>query len=152
MVKYITGNLFLTKAQVIAHGVNCKGAFGAGIAGQIRRLYPGAYSAYIAKHQKDGWKLGDVQIVELFKDGFPQIANCATQNGYGYTDGQTVFADYGAIERSLWVLEEYCKKNNYTLAIPRIGAGLAGGDWNRIKEIIETIFKHSQVTVEVYSL
>lgn len=118
----------------------------------MRRLHPGSYTAYIAKYQNEGWKLGDVQIVELVKGEFPLIANCATQNGYGYADGQTVFVSYPAVTRVMQALEKYCREKNYDLAIPRIGAGLAGGDWELIKNIIEKVFSNSSVTIEVYSL
>lgn len=152
MVQYITGNLFSTKATLIAHGVNCRGAFGSGVAGQMKRIFPGAYTAYIEKYQKEGWKLGDVQIIEIAPNTFPLIANCATQFGYGYADGQTVFADYPAIERVMEVLEYYCSTRKYSLAIPRIGAGLAGGDWETINQIIKDVFDKSPVTLEVYTL
>jgi len=34
--------------------------------------------------------------------------------------------------------------------IKKIGAGLAGGDWNRIKVIIQTELKDMDVTVVIY--
>jgi len=35
-------------------------------------------------------------------------------------------------------------------AMPKIGAGLGGGDWNKIKGIIEDVFKHENLTVIEY--
>ena len=37
-----------------------------------------------------------------------------------------------------------------TIAIPKIGCGLAGGDWEKVKVIIEDVF--SEYDVVVYSL
>jgi len=36
------------------------------------------------------------------------------------------------------------------IGLPKIGAGLAGGDWNRIKEIIKTELTDCKVTVVIY--
>jgi O-acetyl-ADP-ribose deacetylase (regulator of RNase III) len=35
--------------------------------------------------------------------------------------------------------------------MPKIGAGLAGGDWNRIKKIIQTELKDCKVTIVIYN-
>jgi O-acetyl-ADP-ribose deacetylase (regulator of RNase III) len=149
MVKYVVGDLFGTKANVIAHGVNCRGAFGSGIAGQIRKRYPEVYDAYIDKYRsKKGWKLGDVQYV-VVTDHI--IANCATQDNYG-TDKINV--DYLAVKDCLMKLGQHCSDTNLSLALPRIGAGLAGGNWTTIKNIIENVFNklYPKVDVTVYSL
>lgn len=148
MVNYITGDLFTTKADVIAHGVNCRGGFGSGVAGQIAKRYPYARHQYLSKFNKNGWKLGEVQLVNIFGEGLV-IANCATQDNYG---GSGLLANYEAIDKCLTYLEKYCLRLHLTLAIPRIGAGLANGDWVVIQGIIEKIFTDSPVKIEVYSL
>lgn len=35
------------------------------------------------------------------------------------------------------------------IGLPKIGAGLAGGDWNKIKNIIKTELKDCKVTVVI---
>ena len=37
------------------------------------------------------------------------------------------------------------------IGLPQIGAGLAGGDWNRIKNIIQTELTDCKVTVVIYN-
>jgi O-acetyl-ADP-ribose deacetylase (regulator of RNase III) len=49
------------------------------------------------------------------------------------------------------------RKINHTfkgkhIGLPKIGAGLAGGDWNRIKTIIQTELKDMKVSVVIYKL
>jgi O-acetyl-ADP-ribose deacetylase (regulator of RNase III) len=97
MIKYVKGDLFKSGARIIAHGVNCQGAFGSGVAGQIVKKHPLAASAYFAKFDLDGWKLGDVQFASPYDtdthtDGPLYIANCATQKEYYPRD--KVHADY----------------------------------------------------------
>jgi O-acetyl-ADP-ribose deacetylase (regulator of RNase III) len=36
------------------------------------------------------------------------------------------------------------------IGLPQIGCGLAGGDWNRVKEIIQRELKDMDVTVVIY--
>ena len=42
MIHYAKGDLFDTDHQIIAHGCNCRGGYGAGIAGQMAKKYPKA--------------------------------------------------------------------------------------------------------------
>lgn len=147
MVNYVTGNLFQVKTGIIAHGVNCRGAFGSGVAGQIRKLYPFVRRAYLNKYDSEGWKLGEVQLVYATDD--LTIANCATQYDFG-TD--KVQADYGAIGEVFQKLIAYCEEHDLPLALPRIGAGLAGGDWNVINNILQQAAQEKDVDITVYSL
>lgn len=147
------GNILNVKTGLIAHGVNCKGVFGAGLALQIRKKYPSVYYEYVRKHQETGWQLGEVQIVDVEESDTPlKIANLATQKGYGYTDHQKVFADYSAIQDAFITLCDYCKRNNLVINIPKIGAGLAGGDWKEIKQRIELAQSIHPVGIILYQL
>lgn len=139
----VNGNIFETDCDVIAHGCNCKGGFGSGIAGQIKKLYPEVREAYLKYHDDVGWALGDIQLVGI--DNGKVIANCATQDEY--LPRGICHADYEAIEKVCYKLKDYCLENNKSLAMPRIGCGLAGGDWSKVKEIYEKVFKDFKVKV-----
>jgi len=144
MIIYKKGNLFTSNADVFAHGCNCIGGFGAGIALQFSTKFPASKEAYVKKHQTIGWKLGEVQLV---KEANKIIANCATQYGYGKYGNKKIHADYNAIETCFKKLYKYVKENNKSIAIPKIGAGLAGGDWQVISKIIEEIFHDIEIEV-----
>lgn len=120
-----TGDLFSTTAPVIAHGVNCRGAFGAGIACQMAKLYPSVKETYLSDPKK--WQLGTIQYCPI---GRLTIANCFTQNRYG-REGK--YANYAAIASCFFKL---LKGHSYDIAMPRIGAGLGGGDWRIIEELL----------------
>jgi O-acetyl-ADP-ribose deacetylase (regulator of RNase III) len=49
-------------------------------------------------------------------------------------------------------LLQYCYIHKLSVAIPKIGAGLAGGDWNIISTIIEKELKKYPVNLTVYIL
>lgn len=143
MVKYVKGNLFQSDANIIAHGVNCQGAFGSGVAKTMSEVYPRAKSFYFAKFNKEGWKLGDVQFVAQ-PDG-RCVANSATQDHF--LPRTVCHADYPAISKTLTLVKEFAQRHNLTIALPKIGAGLAGGDWDTIKTIIEAVFSDYDATV-----
>lgn len=152
---YVNGDLFTSEANVYAHGCNTRGGYGSGIAGQIARRYPEARDAYLEKFRKEGWKLGQVQFVQVppepdwgnQSDFF--IANMATQNTYG---GPGVHVDYDAVGKCFETVLRFCEEGAHTLAIPKIGAGLAGGDWARIESIIRDLLAKYDVQVTCYTI
>lgn len=143
MITYKQGDLLNSDADMIAHGCNCVGGFGSGVAGAISAKYPEAREAYLEKHRSEGWELGDVQITEM-PDGL-FIANCATQLEYYPRD--RVHANYDAIHQTMTILKNYACHNHMSIAIPKIGAGLAGGDWPTIQKILEEVFSDYDITV-----
>lgn len=143
MINYIRGDLFNSTADILAHGVNCRGGYGSGVAKAMANKYPKSKDMYLEKFEEDGWKLGDVQFVRVV--GGKIIANCATQDKYWPRN--VCNADYPAIRTCMHKVKEYAKAGGYSVAIPKIGAGLAGGDWNIISEIIAEAFSDYEVTV-----
>jgi len=143
MISYLKCDLFDTNCDIIAHGVNCMGAFGAGVAYFVDRYYPKARDYYFDKLEEEGWKPGDVQMV-LQIDG-KYIANCATQDRY--LPRGVRHADYDAIRTCMDKVKRFAKDKGLSIAIPKIGAGLAGGDWNVIESILKEVFTDYDATV-----
>jgi O-acetyl-ADP-ribose deacetylase (regulator of RNase III) len=143
MIKYVKGDLFGTDCDIIAHGCNCRGVMGSGVAALVRDKYPKAYSLYIEKDVEDGWALGDVQMV-LQNDG-KYIANCATQ--FHFLPRGMNHADYDAIRACMEKVKRFAQMKSLSIAIPKIGAGLAGGDWHTIEGILKEVFSDYDVTV-----
>lgn len=140
-ISYIKGDLFKTEHKVIAHGCNALGVMGSGVAKIIKEQYTGAFEEYHKKYKTDGLHLGEVVFAEYNNK---LIANCITQSRFG-RDG-TQFVDYAAIERCIKVLNENMETHSFdTVAMPKIGAGLGGGNWDLIAEIIEKTAKFNPV-------
>lgn len=143
MIVYKKGDLLNASEDIIAHGCNCQGGFGSGVAGQIAKKYPLAKEGYLLKYAHEGWVLGDIQW-NYQLDG-KTIVNCATQESY--LPRGIVHASYEAIWKCMLKLKHFAELNNKSIAIPKIGAGLAGGDWNIIEQIIKRVFKDYPITV-----
>lgn len=151
IVKEIKGNLLDTDIDFIAHGVNCQGKMGSGVAKAISDLYPEVKAGYLNFFQTklpltlEGGKdfLGTVQTV--ITSDKKRVFNCFTQEYYGY-DGQ-LYVSYKAIREVFEILAEHYS----VIAIPRIGCGLAGGNWDIVKEIINEV-TGDRLDVHVYYL
>ena len=133
MVNYIEfGNIFnLDGVCNYAHGCNCAGAMGKGIAMQFKEKYSRMYLKY-KKLCKDGlFSLGDVFVYDY---GNGIIFNLGTQKTW------KTKADIDAIETALIKMFLYAVENNiHEIALPKIGAGLGGLNWNDVKNTINKI-------------
>lgn len=145
-IEYRKGDLIAAPVRVIAHGCNAQGVMGSGVAKAVRAAYPGAYTAYRAKFDASGLNLGDI-ILYVREDRV--VANMITQEKFG-ADGSR-YVDYGAVEVCLWKMNRTAQHEGWSeVAMPMIGAGLGGGDWQVISGIIERAASDFQPIV--YSL
>lgn len=161
MIEYIKGDLLLTDCKVIVHGCNAQGVMGSGVALQIRNKYPKAYDSYrelIAQVPEESL-LGCTDISE--QDDGKTVINAITQLNYG--NRKVRYVSYDAIDECFEDIAAWCELNSITeIAMPKIGAGLGGGNWEIIKTIIEQAFPGVNrfdpegmafnVTVKVYEL
>lgn len=121
------------KFDVIIHGCNCFCAMGAGIARQIRQTFPKAYEADRETKSGDVYKLGKYSWALInIKDAPLVVVNGYTQ--FHHT-GKGVLADYKAVEILFTRLKTDFPGKRF--GYPKIGAGLAGGDWEIIRKIID---------------
>jgi len=70
MISIIKKDVTTVTKGVVAHGVNCQGAMGSGVAGAIRRKWPSVFIEYASYHinlLNPAEALGTVQTVKLKK-------------------------------------------------------------------------------------
>lgn len=145
---FVTGDLFVNRyhAQAFAHGCNCQGSMGAGIAKTFRAQYPEMYEIYRTKCKAEPrqFNLGDSF---LWKDtANPWVFNLGTQEQYWR--GR---ASYEAIETALHMMRQQADAERIqSIAIPRIGTGYGGLSWRKVHEIIEQVFGDWSGTLYVY--
>lgn len=158
MLKTISGDLIeMAKAgmfDVIIHGCNCFNTMGAGIAKQIRATWPGAYYVDCKTPNGDIAKLGTCsQYVARVLNNKPLlIINAYTQFRY-YGEENERLVNYDAIRSVFHNLGKLTSVLGIKarIGIPRIGAGLAGGDWNVIRQIIEEETNDLDITLVEYT-
>jgi len=135
-IVYKKGDLLEATEPYIAHGCNAQGVMGSGVAKLIREKWPNAFDIYHQRYILNGnnLTLGTI-IISYEKD--VTIYNCITQEFYGKKNKR--YCDYDAIRSCMKLINSvgHVLKKDKTVAMPKIGAGLAGGNWDIIEQIIE---------------
>lgn len=124
---------------------------GAGIATAIKKIYPEAFSLYRATYETQGNRLELGQSIWVDCSDGRTVINAITQEFFG-RDPNTVYVSDDAVRRVLSEINDWAQKRHTppSVAFPKIGAGLANGDWHVIAEIIES--EASAFQPIVYSL
>lgn len=158
-IHYIIGDATLpieTEAEnrLIVHCCNTLGAWGAGFVVPLGRRYPKAKEGYkkFIEENKGKSILGEVNEVKVADNIY--VENLMGQSFlYKKANGE-IPCNYIAIETGfLKIMENWSNKGNYSIHMPRIGCGLAGGDWKTIENIIQRTFVGiANVDAYVYDL
>jgi O-acetyl-ADP-ribose deacetylase (regulator of RNase III) len=147
-IEYVSGDLFVNRfeVQAFAHGCNCQGSMGAGVAKGLKEQYPEMYEEYRRRCKADPrqFNLGDCFLWK--EEGKPWVFNLGTQEWYWR--GR---ASYEAIEVALEEMKQQANEQEiHTIAIPRIGVGYGGLSWKKVRAIIERVFEDWVGTLYVY--
>lgn len=147
MIRYTDGDLVRDAEQfeVIAHCCNCFCTMGSGIAPQIKAKFPEAYAVDCATGKGDMNKLGTITYTQ---NTTPIVVNLYGQYDYTGRRSGRMDLDYAALKSALIQMKE--KFSGKRIGMPKIGAGLAGGDWNIIEGIISEVFAGEYVTIVNY--
>lgn len=149
-VAYRAGDLFDSGLPGLAHGCNCAGVMGAGIAVEFRRCWPAMYQQYRSACQAGKFQLGGVYVWRTFipdGDAGPVIFNLMTQQAPG------VQAELPAIGKAVRTMTGWAEYHGLAaVGMPRIGAGLGGLAWPAVAEVIEKAAGPSPVQVIVFEL
>lgn len=146
--------------DVIAHGCNCFCTMGAGIALLMAKNFRcDEYDKEDKEFKGDINKLGTIDFNQTSSRYFPYnagsrlksfiVINAYTQYYYGKNSpGCNQPLDYSALELCM-------RKINHIFAgkhigLPQIGCGLAGGQWEIVKGIIQKELQNCDVTVVIY--
>lgn len=149
-MKTVIGNLIKLAKEghfdAIVHGCNCHCRMGSGIAKAIRAEFPEAFEADRRTSPGDRSKLGTYTSCQVETgNGKVSVINAYTQFDFG-TDSRK--ADYDAIRTVFQSLKrDFAGKR---IGYPKIGAGLAGGDWATIESIIEEELEGEDHTLVVF--
>jgi len=124
---------------------------GSGVAQALRAAWPRCYTVDVMTTKiADGSKLGNWSCSGEATAEEPLIINLYTQYNYGTHQRQL---NYEAVATGMLHiarrLEELDPDMNWRIAMPRIGAGLAGGDWDIIEMMINKAFGDREVEVWV---
>lgn len=136
----VPGDLLKIKRGIIVHRVDCTGKFHGQLSQKITRLWPKVRDLYLHKFKKNGWSLGDTQIINVGDPGQNlYIANCASKFGIRKGEVQT---EYSAVKTCFENLafQRLSLTKGLPVYIPYgYGCDPEGSDWHIIITIIESI-------------
>jgi O-acetyl-ADP-ribose deacetylase (regulator of RNase III) len=136
--------------DIFMHGCNCMSIMGAGVALQVRSRIPALYKADQDYHIDHPERLGLCSSV-IVND--VMMFNLYTQFATGRT---TRHLNYGALVSSLtYAIDNYSMENRLEgkvmICLPKIGCGLAGGDWEIVEEILAFMEFNWSIEFHVYN-
>ena len=121
MISSIEGDLFTCGVPAIAHGVNCSGVMGAGIAVQFRDRWPVMYETYQIRCREGRMVPGDVMTWPV--RGM-DVFNLATQDQPGADAHPWMIA--AAVGRMIQMIVTGSYAPGRKVAMPEIGCGIGG--------------------------
>jgi len=147
-IQYVSGDLFANEhgAQALAHGCNCKGSMGAGIAVGFRERYPAMYEEYRCRCKAIPREFNPGEVFFWRADDRPSVFNLATQEDYWRSR-----AAYEAVEQTLVTMRSMADAEGVTsIAMSRIGTGYGGLSWKKLRPIVERVFTDWPGALYVY--
>lgn len=125
------GSLFDCKAQVLVNPVNCVGVAGAGLAKVFKEKFPENFKLYRHACKSATLDLGQLNISRLSKRQPGYIVNFPTKKHWK-EKSELKNIELGLESLVVWANLTGIK----SIAIPALGCGLGGLDWNEVRVLI----------------
>ncbi len=133
-MKFLTGNLLTAPTQALVNTVNTVGVMGKGIALQFKERFPVNFKLYEKASKTGEVKTGKMFVVkENTLEGEKIIINFPTKTEW-FKKSQYPYIEEGLKDLAK-VIDEYQIKS---IAIPPLGCGNGGLNWDRVKALMET--------------
>ena len=147
MITFTTGDIFQDDAQAIVNPVNCVGAMGKGLALEFKQRFPDNYREYAAACRKQQVQPGRMFICKT-QQTEPQryIINFPTKRHW--RDGSRLDDIRDGLRA---MVKDIDKLQIPSVAVPALGAGLGGLDWEDVREaILDELSGLDDISIRVY--
>lgn len=147
MIEFRQGDILRADAEALVNTVNCVGVMGRGIALQFKKAFPENFKAYRAACERKALQPGRVFVFDLGDLLNPRyIVNFPTKRHW---KGKSRIEDIDAGLAAL--VQEVRRLSINSIALPPLGCGLGGLDWNDVRPRIQCAFRElPEVTVLVF--
>lgn len=149
MLYEVSGDILLSKAQALAHGVSPNDNFGQGLALSLREQWPSLYQDfrhYCKTQSPDpgglwSWMGADGRrVINLFTQDPPK--------GAGQHPGRASVKHVGHCLKALHKLAE--TEGLTSIALPRLATGVGGLEWQLVHPLIEQHLGSLPIPVIIY--
>ena len=148
MIHEMEGDILLTTAQSIAHGISPNDHFDAGLALALREMWPSMAKDFRHYAHEAHPKPGELWSYRTI-DG-RTIYNLMTQDG-AYASASSGRASLPNVNHALKQLRHELHINGMSsVALPRLATGAGGLTWSEVKPLIEHHLGDLPIPVYVY--
>ena len=152
MIHEVTGDILLTKAEALAHGVAPNDDFRNGLALALRERWPAMYKDFRhycqTRHPAPGetWTWAGPRT--------PRIVNLFTQEGaVGRHGGKPGRAHVNHVAHALRALRQLAEHEKFaSLALPRLATGVGGLDWADVQPLVQRHLGDLKIPVILYTV
>jgi hypothetical protein len=150
--------------RTIIHICNSVGGWGAGFVLHLSSSWKEPevrYRRWFREGVNGNFELGQTQFVMVEEEPLMFVANMIAQVGYGRRGAEkhkalnppgTPPIRYAALRKCLTQVAEFAIRKQATIHGPRLGSGLAGGNWEVIERILEEDLCSKGLEVFIYDL
>lgn len=150
MIHEVTGDILLTKAKAIAHGIAPNEPFDSGLALALREQYPAMAKDYRHYAQQTHPKPGEMWVWSGV--GGVRIVNLLTQEGSFENHGKPGAATLSNVNHALRRLRHFVEQEKVaSLALPKLATGVGKLEWSEVKPLIEKTLGDLGIPIYVYT-
>ena len=150
MIHEVNGDILLTKAQAVAHGVAPNDHFDSGLAMALREQWPAMAKDFRHYAHQTHPKPGEIWVWSGV--GGIRIFNLLTQegeHGHGTRPGRATLANVGhCLRRLRHALESGEVKS---LAMPKLSTGVGGMEWSDVRPLIAQYLGYLPIPIYLYT-
>ena len=142
MVKYVSGDIFDSPAQVLVNPVYTVGVRGKGLALAFKRKYPSMYATYRKVCERQQLTIGQLMLYHVEDHTillFPTKAHWRGPSRMEYLEA--------GLDKFVQI---YVEKKITTIAFPMPGCGNGGLVWEDVKSVMEKFLAPLPITVYIY--
>lgn len=138
MIIYKTGDMFREDAEAFVNTINCVGVMGGGIALQFKETYPEMFEAYEVACSRNEVQPGRMFVFETGGSKNPRlIVNFPTKRHW-HDDSRMEDIESGLAA----LVDEIRTREIRSIAIPALGCGLGGLNWEDVRPRIEEALRN----------
>ena len=150
MIHFVSGDILLSRAQVLAHGVAPNDPMTHGLALALRQKYPALHKDFhhwcSQQHPKPGsaWMWG--------APGGVRVVNLITQDGGYGIGGKPGRASGHNVREAVRELVKMAAAESFTsIALPRLATGVGALSWEEVLPVLDERLGALAIPVYVYS-
>jgi O-acetyl-ADP-ribose deacetylase (regulator of RNase III) len=150
MIREVSGDILLTQAQVIAHGIAPYDNFAQGLALSLREMWPDLYKDFRHYCHQQNPKEGELWSWRSANG--PWVVNLFTQQAPASKNDHPGRAHTEYVNKALRELKKLVEKEQFTsIALPRLATGVGGLEWTDVQPLIKKHLAELTIPVIIYT-